>query len=140
MSGEIDEQVYLNAAQAYLDAWAAMGPPDCRKRDVALQETTRRQELRAVVESAYRAGLAAASAAEQPHTWQIPPEPGPEVTALRDRYRRRWNRMKGDCAPDTWQLDEKPYLGITITERWPRLFENGWPLVDASGENGDQHD
>ena len=36
----------------------------------------------------YRAGLA------EPRVWQLPAEPGPEVTRLKDRYGTKWIRCE----------------------------------------------
>jgi hypothetical protein len=57
-------------------------------------------------------------------TWDLPPEPGPEVTAVRDCNGHVWTRL----AWNSWHHNAYRLY-------WRDLFDNGLaPLTDASGE------
>ena len=61
----------------------------------------------------------------EPQTWGIPEEPGPEVTAVRDRHGDVWKR-EGDA----WRFARR--LGALST--WDGLLRHEGPLTDASDE------
>ncbi len=72
-------------------------------------------------------------APDGPRTWQLPDEPGPEVTAVRDRDGHRWVRFAFG-----WRLDvpKRPGHG----REWQALLYDRAPLADATpvdGHNGD---
>ncbi len=63
----------------------------------------------------------------KPRTWSLPPEPGPEVTAVRDHDGDLWHRD-----PDGWwRLHRKTWSGTA--RQWGELLEFG-PLTDATNE------
>ncbi len=62
----------------------------------------------------------------KPRTWSLPPEPGPEVTAVRDSDGDVWKR-EGDLWV-VWHGDERWY-----ERTWDRLA-SFYPLTDASAE------
>lgn len=67
-------------------------------------------------------------------TWRMDPQPGPEVTVVRDRYGVRWER---DLRNAIW----RGFIGHTdeddnscaVYREWPDLVARG-PLTDASNE------
>lgn len=59
-------------------------------------------------------------------TWEASPEPGPEVTAVRDRSGVLWRRQHMAWSPNVDHGDE-------VHRHWYDLLRRG-PLVDASGE------
>lgn len=59
---------------------------------------------------------------DEPCTWDLPPEPGPEVLAVRDGRRQLWIRDSHDW----WKCG--PYKNS-----WTLLFAYP-PLLDASAE------
>lgn len=61
-------------------------------------------------------------------TWSMPDEPGPEITAVRDRWDVLWHRS-GD---QWWSTAE----GLSTLRRWADLLARG-PLTDASDEDKD---
>lgn len=66
----------------------------------------------------------------KPHgrTWSLPAEPGPEVTAVRDRHGRIWTRE-----PDGWIYRDRPAFVYRLP--WHGLFMQGHgPLTDATQE------
>lgn len=63
-------------------------------------------------------------APEPAQTWTYPPEPGPEVTHVRDRYKLVWHREDGE-----WT-----YKGVAMLWTWNVLFEKRHPLTDVSAE------
>jgi hypothetical protein len=58
--------------------------------------------------------------------WEMPAEPGPEVTAVRDRLGVRWRRED-----DLWWADIGH--GYEVHRTWPEVLTRG-PLTDASNE------
>lgn len=58
-------------------------------------------------------------------TWTLPDEPGPEVTAVRDRHGVKWLRQDGQW----WS--ETPGLGTL--RAWHVVLARG-PLTDATNE------
>jgi hypothetical protein len=60
-----------------------------------------------------------------PRTWSLPPEPGPEVTEVADRFGRGWLPATG--RPGWWvsRLDLRD-------RKWPELVAMFGPLADAS--------
>ncbi len=63
--------------------------------------------------------------------WVAPPEPGPEVTAVRDRRGRLWQR--GNFAD--WAIVPRWFEG-PYRMSWVALFFECGPLTDASREVG----
>ena len=64
---------------------------------------------------------------EEPRVWSLPPEPGPEVTRLRDCRGHHWDRL----APSSngWlPRDAQPSIWAT----WGRLLTEWGPLTDAT--------
>jgi hypothetical protein len=59
-------------------------------------------------------------------TWEMPAEPGAEVTAVRDRLDVRWRRED-----DLWWADIDH--GYEVHRNWPEVLSRG-PLTDASNE------
>lgn len=68
-----------------------------------------------------------------PKTWTLPPEPGPEVTHVKDRYRDVWRRGNG-----VWVYRNS--VGNEAIWPWNVLFEKGYPLTDVSAEYGIDRD
>ncbi len=70
-----------------------------------------------------------------PRTWSIPDEPGPEVTAVRDRRGFRWERI-----PDWpgWSAkaitDANGCYPEDRTDEWGDVLAWHGPLTDASAE------
>lgn len=62
-----------------------------------------------------------------PGRWDMPPEPGPEVTCVRDRGRKLWNRP-GPGMGNNWVRSDR-----SIGVRWPELVSGYGPLVDVTG-------
>lgn len=62
-------------------------------------------------------------------TWSTTPEPGPEVTHVRDRLGVRWRRDVG--IRDTWWGDIGH--GYEDYRQWHELLQRG-PLTDASND------
>jgi hypothetical protein len=62
-------------------------------------------------------------------TWQASPEPGPEVTAVRDRLGVRWRRRAGVWWGDIGHTGEdgEPYDDYRL---WPEVLRRG-PLTDT---------
>lgn len=65
----------------------------------------------------------------EPATWSVtyPPEPGPEVTAVRDEEGDIWRRYDNGWGWTTRR-------GETITHPWTDIFEYGLTVTDASHE------
>jgi hypothetical protein len=70
----------------------------------------------------------------EPRVWAAPEEPGPDVKAVRDRYRRLWRRPELPGWP--WAIEPGPHEG-PYRAHWPDLFYENGPLVeelpDAAG-------
>lgn len=72
-------------------------------------------------------------------TWTLPPEPGPEVTRVRDRFKVRWHR-EGEPPHDVWRglivlpsvVDEEDEL-CEVYRTWADVLTRG-PLTDTSNE------
>lgn len=63
----------------------------------------------------------------EPRVWAAPPEPGPEVRQVRDRYGRRWLR---ECpAFRTWAIVPGPHDG-PYRLSWTALFYELGPLTE----------
>lgn len=60
----------------------------------------------------------------QPGRWQLPPEPGPEVTELWDREGVRWERT----APHTWSRSQELHRPWWMRTHWLRLLHQRGPL------------
>jgi len=76
------------------------------------------------------AALADAGLLVTPGVWSLPAEPGPGVTAVRDRHSRRWTRE-----PDGWIWREGRPRGLLYRQTWEGLHMGGYsPLTDATGE------
>jgi hypothetical protein len=65
-------------------------------------------------------------------TWSADPEPGPDVTAVRDRLDVRWRRDAGLWWGDIGHFgeDSEPYDDY---RQWHEMLRRG-PLTDASAE------
>src|SRR5258706_12929322 len=74
--------------------------------------------------AAIRTGLTTQRAVRA--SWEMPPEPGPEVSAVRDRRGVRWRRE------DIWWWADIGH-GYEVNRTWPEVLARG-PLTDASGE------
>jgi hypothetical protein len=61
---------------------------------------------------------------EGARTWDLPPPPGPEVTAVLDCSDRRWERVDRG-----WQLCRE--RGLQPIETWWALFRANAPLTEA---------
>lgn len=59
-------------------------------------------------------------------TWSMSAEPGPEVTAVQDRFGVVWRREDG-----FWWADIGH--GYEVHRTWPAVLSRG-PLTDATGE------
>lgn len=60
----------------------------------------------------------------------VPPEPGPEVTAVRDKDDDRWKRVG-----DGWSLDVPPRRNHKyVSWSWHDLMVRFGPVVDVSDE------
>jgi hypothetical protein len=64
-------------------------------------------------------------------TWDLPPEPGPEVRAVRTSYGSLYRR----CATG-WRLDGRPEDEEGLD--WPYLMSSAYPLTDATHELAEQ--
>lgn len=68
-----------------------------------------------------------------PRTWSLPPDPGPDVTAVRDRQGRVWTREE-----DGWIYRESrpsPRIDVVYRTTWAGLFMQGHsPFTDATTE------
>jgi hypothetical protein len=113
--GDVPEQVYLDAARAALGVPDDFDSPTLRVR--AAHDWHRRTVL-----TAYRAGQAATPGG--PRRWQLPAEPGPEVTALQDRLGRTWSRVRG------LPLWGGPETGSVLP--FVDLLDHYGPLTDAT--------
>lgn len=70
--------------------------------------------------------------AETPRVWHLPDEPGPEVTAVRDREQGLWRR---DEAGWRYEYPEPLPEGVrAVPFAWRPLLDEYAPLTDASGE------
>jgi hypothetical protein len=68
------------------------------------------------------------SLAAPPRCWQLPAEPGPEVTVVDDKDGYRWHRA-GRTSGERWRYDadDRP-----IFLYWRELVANRGPLTDAT--------
>jgi hypothetical protein len=78
--GDDDRAVRALIANSYIGDVGELGQDDL-------------EEIVNIVLTAYRAGQAATP--DGPRGWALPAEPGPEVTAVRDRLGRIWSRVRG---------------------------------------------
>jgi hypothetical protein len=149
------EQVFVDAAEVYDTTRSAVmrlpvEPPLAEwEREVLAHQDA----LRAAVASAYRAGQAAtpddveslppfgrlvgrgplkireAATPDGPRRWALPDEPGPEVTAVRDRDGRRWYR------------ERRGWTHQNFAFPWVQILRDLGPLTDATpaadGQDGD---
>lgn len=71
----------------------------------------------------------------EPHTtWDLLPEPGPEVTRLKDRFGQYFNRQHHVCGPDLWigtTFEDDPDIPDLELE-WPQLMGHHAPLANAT--------
>ena len=65
-----------------------------------------------------------------PRVWSLPPEPGPEVTAVRDQLKDRFVRMNGG-----WQMAGHETCCADYVRQWEDLR---FPLTDATETGADQ--
>jgi hypothetical protein len=69
----------------------------------------------------------------EPRTWSLPPEPGPEVTAVRATEGAYgltlWRRE-----PLAWNLRRADGKLLCSCRSWLRLLQRYGPLTDATGE------
>jgi hypothetical protein len=111
--------------------WACtcgIGAPGFNMWGAALDRAAAHQTTRLL------SALADAGVLVEPGVWRLPPEPGPEVTAVRCKCHGRWDRGLGRA----WYLTpEKPVHG-PYRVYWPQLYGDhaGWRelLTDVSGE------
>lgn len=70
-----------------------------------------------------------------PKSWSLPPEPGPEVTAVRDGKGRVWKRKQSIWDPRLcdW-VYTSPGGGYTRLGSWGSLLADAGTLTDASAE------
>lgn len=61
-----------------------------------------------------------------PRTWELPPSPGPEVTAVRDANGALWSRTVGGWL----HQDDDPDSGLP----WSEVLTEFGPLFDATEE------
>lgn len=68
-----------------------------------------------------------------PRTWSLPPEPGPEVKAVRDQDKHLWTHE-----PDGWiyrtGISQGGGTEIVYRLPWASLYRYHAPLTDATGE------
>lgn len=70
-----------------------------------------------------------------PRTWSVPAEPGPEVTAVRDREGTVWNRQPWPYLPNGAK-GSGAFVWANTRERmrWRMLVHDHGPLTDATAE------
>jgi hypothetical protein len=61
-------------------------------------------------------------------TWQTPPEPGPEVTQIRDSQGGLWTRH----TDNNWRH-------LAARRTWPNLLAEWGPLTDATPTTNTKH-
>jgi hypothetical protein len=69
-----------------------------------------------------------------PTAWELPPEPGPEVTELWDKGGERWERSDDEDTPDGWVRDR----GEGVYE-WAEMLMHG-PLSAVPPEQTEVSD
>lgn len=70
-----------------------------------------------------------------PRSWSLPPEPGPEVTAVRCECHGRWSRDGFGC----WQLTRPNLVGMGPYRMvWSSLMKSCADLSDAPQETPDE--
>lgn len=75
---------------------------------------------------------------DSPRAWLLPSEPGPEVTALRDKDGRRWERGGKHGVPaHVWVTLHPVTKRVQLARSWKELLTGFSPLVDASGDTDD---
>lgn len=69
-----------------------------------------------------------------PRRWEFPPEPGPEVTHVRDAAGRVWRQPNLGLQPDKvlWQWRT---LGNELGRPWRELLDGFGPLTDVSEDH-----
>lgn len=66
-----------------------------------------------------------------PRSWSLPPEPGPEVTKIRDKDGSVWERE--DISRQwLWVSDDGSEAMVKPYEDWADFLEGYGPLVDAT--------